>query len=77
MKDSMLVGSSCPSITEEEVKRMLPGGTSLQEYWPKKDFLNKSVRSKACKDDWWTSPDDELGNIFSGAGPAETRPRGT
>ena len=79
-KDSMLVGSVCPCITEEEVKMLLPAGTSLEEYWPKKDLLNKSVRSKACKEGWWTStsPGQESANISSGAaGPGDTRYKGT
>ena len=74
----MLTGSDCPCITEEEVKKLLPGGTSLEKYWPQKDFLNKTVRIKASKDGWWTSSislSQEAGNIL--AGGADTRYKGT
>ena len=81
MKDSMLVGSVCPCITEEELKKMLPEGTSLEEYWPRDDFLTKSVLSKDCKETWWTSPSSpsqESANMSSGsAGTADARFRGT
>ena len=76
VKDSMLVGSVCPCITEEELKKMLPVGTSLEEYWPREDFLNKD-----CKGNWWTgpsSPSQESASVSSGSvGTADARFRGT
>ena len=54
VKESMLSGSSCPSVSEQDLKEMLPVGTTFQEYWPQKDFLNRVSSSRSFKLGGWT-----------------------
>ena len=54
VKDSLLRGSSCLCVSEDELKEKMSPGTTLQEFWPEKDFLNKVVSRKTSKLGSWT-----------------------
>ena len=54
VKDSMLRGSSCLCLSEDDLKKEMLPGTTFQEYWPEKDFLNKVTSNKTSKLGSWT-----------------------
>ena len=64
VKESMLVGTSCSCVSEKELKEMLPGGTTFQEYWPEKNYLKKAEPSR--DPGWWTRKVLTVGERFEG-----------
>ena len=66
VKQAMLTGSSCPCVSQGDLKTLLPMGTSFQEYWPEKDFINKVSDSRTSKVGGWTRLVLSLGARFEG-----------
>ena len=54
VKDSLLRGSSCLCLSEEDLKKEMLPETTFQEFWPQKDFLNKVTSNKTSKLGSWT-----------------------
>ena len=66
VKQAMLTGSSCPCVSEGDLKSLLPVGTTFQEYWPERDFINKMSSSRTSKVGGWTRLVLSLGARFEG-----------
>ena len=54
VKDSLLRDSSCLCVSEEDLKKGMLPGTTFQEFWPEKDFLNKVSSLQTSKLGSWT-----------------------
>ena len=67
IKDDILPkSSSCPAISLEELKTLLPEGTSYEEYWPTSDFVNKVFSRKTTEAGSWTKLVLNQGDKFEG-----------
>ena len=68
VKDEMLPKSSscCPVISLEELKTLLPEGSTYEEYWPASDFLNKVFSKKTTEAGSWAKLVLNQGDKFNG-----------